>query len=191
MMDQNLQLSENEGNEPFAFDFYSDGQSSLNVPHDNVNEFSMSDNLPIDEHVDYPATYSEEQYNDIPEQNPLSIMPPLVTFNGSDIIRFIIPGFQVVLIPMSSPLANLNNEDMQYQFQQDHPSVYSSSVNSSHSSQLNQEQIVDSSVDGIFSDGINIHNDPSTIINDNLQHHYQIQNSFDFESFSNFNNLRG
>ncbi|RIA98557.1 hypothetical protein C1645_749666 [Glomus cerebriforme] len=69
--------------------------------------------------------------------------------NDSEIFRFMIPGFQTVIIPTSSPLTNLSDVDMQYQFQQDHtfldPSLYNPSVSSP---QLNQEQNYISSVNG-------------------------------------------
>src|ERR1044072_7062684 len=40
--------------------------------------------------------------------------------NNSEIFRFEIPGFKIIVIPTSSPFANLTNLDMQNQFQQDY-----------------------------------------------------------------------
>ncbi|GBC21313.2 hypothetical protein RIR_jg24397.t1 [Rhizophagus irregularis DAOM 181602=DAOM 197198] len=98
----------------------------------------------------------EQNHDDNPSVNSVS-----------DIFRFVIPGFHIVVIPMvSSPLVNLSNLDIQYQFQQfqqdqQDPTFFSSSVSPS---QLNQEQ-------------------------NNLQQQQQIDSLGLNYSFSNFNNL--
>lgn len=175
-----------------SFDIYFNGQSSLNVHCDDAcnytNGFSASDDdalhalnatSPFNSHVSYT---SNDNNAIIEQQNP--------SVNSvSDIFRFVIPGFHIVVIPMSSPLVNLSNLDIQYQFQQfqqdqQDPTFFSSSVSPS---QLNQEQSHVSSVNGT-SDGIN---NQSVFIADNLDNLQQQQiDSLGLNySFSNFNNL--
>ena len=92
-----------------------------------------------------------------------------MTFNSpqipSGIFRFEIPGFQIVVIPTSSPFADLNDSDMQLQFQQDDFSSYASSI---CPPQLNQEQ---SYISGAYEtsggSSINNHNNQSQ-----PHHHY-------------------
>ena len=92
----------------------------------------------IDGCVDwYPTSSDEVQDNhntDIEQNHPQSVVnttsslpdnmtPQIQTSmaaNNPEIYRFVIPGFQIVVIPTSSPFAVLNDFDMQYQFQQDH-----------------------------------------------------------------------
>ena len=86
----------------------------------------------INEHVDSTSTsYKEEQYSlnnaSTETQNtPQSVMnitspldnvlplnfPPQIQTDDSEMITFEIPGYKIIIIPMSSPLANL---DMRYQ----------------------------------------------------------------------------
>jgi hypothetical protein len=77
------------------------------------------------------------------------ISSPLNTLNNSSqsgIFRFEIPGFNIIIVPTSSPPANL---DMHNQFQHDHNYLDLSSYTSSVSqSQLNQEQSYVSNVNG-------------------------------------------
>lgn len=54
---------------------------------------------------------------------------PNMNVNHPEIFRFDIPGFQIVIIPVSSPLACLNNLNMQDQFQHDHTYLNYSSPN--------------------------------------------------------------
>ena len=145
----------------------------MNAACDRTNDFVMSDMAP-DGRVDltmqsYPTMSSNEaQYNYVNEQvsiqnppqsvmntysslpsNPLNMTfnPPQMPTSNSEIFRFMIPGFQIVVIPMTSPFANLSNFDMQYQFQQDH------AFSSHNSSQLYQD--VSGVSGGSF---VNIHN---------------------------------
>src|SRR5581483_7395321 len=110
------------------------------------DDFVVNDNIfPMtpDGHVDFATQNYQAQYNrnnTITEQDsiqnpPQSIMdtssslpngspnmsfnPPQTPINDSEIFKFAIPGFQIIVIPTSAPFAYSNNFDMQYQFQRD------------------------------------------------------------------------
>ena len=56
----------------------------------------------------------------VDSSHDMTLNPPQTPTDNSEIFRFAIPGFQIIVIPISSPLAYLNNFDMQNQFQQDY-----------------------------------------------------------------------
>src|SRR5207248_6265709 len=79
-------------------------------------------------HPTFHPTYSsnEMQYDNCNTeqasiQHPVmnTLPSPQIQTNDSEIYRFVIPGFHIIILPMSSPLVNLNNLDLQYQLQQD------------------------------------------------------------------------
>ena len=129
---------------------------AVNVVYNYTNDLAVNDNILPAPHATTPMNYDfatqsscNEYYrnNSIAEQvsiqNPLqfatsslpdnSFNPSQIPINYSEIFRFVIPGFQIVVIPTSSPFADLNDFDIQYQFQ---PGQAFSSFNSS---QLNQD----------------------------------------------------
>jgi hypothetical protein len=108
-----------------------------------------------------PLSYAP-QYID---QTPLNSLNAMIV--QSEIFRFEIPGFKIIIIPASSPLANL---DMQNQQDYTYLNPTTSLVGQP---QLNQEQSYVSSVNGTSSGGSSTH--------------YQQQN-FN-ESSNNFSNL--
>ena len=176
------------------------GRPSLNFPWNDANAANdFVAPMTVNGHIDlttqgYTTSSNEAQYNYI-NNLPRFVMdtsslpdnffnmdfnpPPQMPTNDSDIFRFAFPGYQIIVIPTSSPFANLNNFDMQCQFQQDQ--AFSSYTTSIGHSQLNQD------VSGVYG----THSGSSVIHNDQSQHHdHHQQNSLGLNASSNFNNLR-
>jgi hypothetical protein len=115
-----------------------------------------------DSTLSYALQYTDQNIS--PPFNPINTI--ISNSSQTEVFRFEIPGFKIIIVPTSSPLANLDMQSQQDTYLNSTTSLVSQS-------QLNQEQSYVSRVNGTTS-GNSIH--------------YQQQN-FN-ESFNNFRNLR-
>jgi hypothetical protein len=150
--------------------------TSSNEAQDNyVSEQVSGQNLPrsvMDTVSSLPYNFFNIDFNPDNFFNMDFNPPPQIPTNDPEIFRFAIPGFQIIVIPTSSPFANLSNFDIQCQLQQEQ--AFPSYTTSISHSQLNQD------VSGVYE----THSGSSVIHNNHQQQHHHQQNS------QNFNNLR-
>ncbi|CAI2172449.1 4261_t:CDS:1 [Funneliformis geosporum] len=101
-----------------------------------------------------------------------------------------IPGYKIIIIPTSSPLASSSNLDMKHQLQQGNISLDYSSYSVNSQLQLNRDQhyVPNAGETSISSNVIDIHN----FVQDNRQPQHQQQNNLGLnESLNDFNNFFG
>ena len=103
--------------------YYSTPSNEAQYNRSNTITEQVSIQNPIQPVIDTSSSLPDNSFNS--PQIPINYY--------SEIFRFAIPGFQIILIPTSCPFADLNDFDMQYQFQQDQAS------SSYDSSQLYQD----------------------------------------------------
>jgi hypothetical protein len=95
--------------------------TTQSYPTTSSNEAHLAHHNYVNEQVSIqnPPQYVMDAPSSMPADNSLPT-------NDSEVFRFVVPGFTILVIP-TSPLAYLNNFDMQPQFQQDDFSSYNSS----------------------------------------------------------------